>query len=49
MAENGNGNPRNDIFILYKVINSEGDNDDHIFNAFPMPRGQKPTLATVKQ
>jgi hypothetical protein len=49
MATNGNGNPGQTIFILYKVINSEGDNDDHIFNAFPMPHGQKPTLATVKQ
>lgn len=49
MATNGHGNPGNTIFILYKVINAEGDNDDHIFNAFPMPQGQKPTLATVKQ
>lgn len=38
------------ILILYKVVNSEADNGDDIFNAFSMPRGPKgPTLATVKQ
>jgi hypothetical protein len=49
MAANGTGNPGNNVFILYKVINSVGDNEYHLFNAFPMPRGQKPTLKTVKQ
>lgn len=42
----GGGN----ICILYKVINSEADQNDALYNAFQMPRGSKgPTLATVKQ
>jgi hypothetical protein len=43
-----NGNST--ITVLYKVINTESDRDDELFNAFAMPRGSKgPTLATVKQ
>jgi hypothetical protein len=50
MASNGAGNSGNNIIILYKVVNTEADNEDPLFNAFPMPRGAKgPTLATVKQ
>lgn len=37
------------LIVLYKVVNSEADNSDYMFNAFSMPRGPKgPTLAAVK-
>jgi len=50
LSMNGHGNPNNTVLVLYKVVNSDTDKDDTLFNAFPMPRGQRgPTLATVKQ
>jgi len=47
MATNG----RNSVVVLYKVVNSETDNADSLFNAFSMPvTGPKGvTLASVKQ
>jgi hypothetical protein len=37
------------VFILYKVINAEADAGDPCFNAFLLPHGVKPTLASIKQ
>jgi hypothetical protein len=37
------------VFILYKVINAAADADDPCFNAFVLPYGVKPTLASIKQ
>jgi hypothetical protein len=40
---------QNTVLVLYKVVNSEGDQGG-LFNAFPIPRTARgPTLATVKQ
>ena len=37
------------IVVLYKIVNSEDDAGDPLFNAFTIPRTNKPTLALVKQ
>lgn len=47
---NGNGSPNTTILVLYKVVNSDADSADPLFNAFSMPRESKgPTLTSVKQ
>ncbi|KAL7574799.1 hypothetical protein ACA910_010644 [Epithemia clementina (nom. ined.)] len=47
---NGHGGSGKTILVLYKIVNSDGDGEDNLFNAFPMPRDPKgPTLASVKQ
>ena len=38
------------ITVLYKIVNSDCDKSDGLYNAFRMSRGQRgPTLASVKQ
>lgn len=37
------------VFVLYKVMNSDADAGDTCFNAFVLPNGVNPTLASVKQ
>ena len=50
MVLNSHGSSNKSILVLYKVVNNEADNADHLFNAFSMPRDPKgPTLAAVKQ
>lgn len=49
MAMNGHGSGRENILVLYKVVNSETDTDSDHYNAFHMPGGQALTLAAVKQ
>jgi len=50
MTSNGVSNPGSTVFVLYKVVNSESDENDPLFNCFSMPRGSKgPTLGTVKR
>mmetsp|Transcript_1234 Transcript_1234/g.3475 ORF Transcript_1234/g.3475 Transcript_1234/m.3475 type:complete len:483 (+) Transcript_1234:64-1512(+) len=50
MVANGVGNPNSSLIVLYRIVNSESDSSDPLFNAFSMPRPKKgPTLATVKQ
>ena len=45
MGSNGG----NTVYVLYRITNSDSDKDDTCFNAFPLPRGAKPSLSVVKK
>lgn len=37
------------VTVLYKIVNSDSDSRDGLYNAFQMPAGRGLTLANVKQ
>jgi hypothetical protein len=51
MSRSGYSNPQTGpvILVLYKIVNSESDGADDLYNCFQMPYGKGITLNTIKQ
>jgi hypothetical protein len=49
MASNGQHHGGRTVLVLYRIINSDSDSRDPLYNCFQMPVGGGPTLASVKQ